>query len=58
VNDQRDYHTNWRKVALAAGAGFGSLAVCSGAVVAIVFLLLSDVTIFVPSSAVFLGGAS
>jgi hypothetical protein len=34
----------WLQVALAAGAGLGSLAVCSGAVVAIVLLLIASMT--------------
>jgi hypothetical protein len=32
----------WLQVALAAGAGLGSLAVCSGALVAIVSLVISE----------------
>ncbi len=34
----------WLQAALAAGAGLGSLAVCSGAVVAIVLLLIASMT--------------
>jgi hypothetical protein len=34
----------WLQVALAAGAGLGSLAVCSGAVVVIVLLLIASMT--------------
>jgi hypothetical protein len=34
----------WLQVALAAGAGFGSLVVCSGAVVAIIFNFISSIT--------------
>ena len=33
----------WRQVALAALAGLGSLAVCSGAVVAIIGLFLASI---------------
>ena len=40
----------WLRVALAAGAGLGSLVVCSGVLVAIVMLFLSGITIMGSSS--------
>ena len=53
MSDRRNDRANWRKVALAVGAGLGSLAVCSGAVVVIVLLFIyaTEFSIFGSSSA-------
>jgi hypothetical protein len=47
MRDRRDDRARWVRVALAAGAGLGSLAGCSGAIVVIVLLFLYTTDVFV-----------